>query len=121
MLSTLVVFVTAPTTLSCGWPLTVVLVKVGALDADPRFKVPLLMLKTQGTTIGIEDGLSSNVQFAPELFMSTVFVPLGSVLARRLVRMPVPERLIVLKTVAVLVRPPPMIMELLVPAKPRPA
>src|SRR5438105_662242 len=103
MLSVLVVLVTAPTTLSCGWPLTVVLVNVGALEADPRFNVPLLMLKTQGTTMGIEDGLSSNVQFAPVLFMRTVFVPFGSVLARRFVMRPVPERLIVLNTFAVFV------------------
>src|ERR1043166_674622 len=116
MLRVLVVLVMLPTTLSCGWPLTVVLVKVGALEAEPKFRVPLLMLKTHGTMIGVEDGLSSNVQFAPEVFIRTLFVPLGSVLAKRFVRMPIPERLSVLNTDAVLVRPPPMMMELLVAA-----
>ena len=59
------------------------LVKLGALEAEPKLSVPLLMLKTQGAVIGVEEALSSRVQFAPAVFIRTVFVPFGSVLASR--------------------------------------
>src|SRR5258706_2614458 len=111
MLKVPLVPLTLPTRLSCGWALTVVLLKLGALEAVPKLNVPARMSKAQGPVIAVDEGLSTSVQLAALLVIEMVLVPVGSALATRLVRVPRPASVsvVLIGATAVLVRPPPMI------------
>src|SRR5258708_37512982 len=101
--------------------LGVVVVKIGALEIEPKFNVPLLMEKTQGTVMGAEDELSASVQFALLPLRAMMFVPPGLTLPKRLVSTRVPERFSVVAPAppTVLVRLPAMASRLLAPLKAR--
>src|ERR1700704_765685 len=87
-----------------------VLLSLGALDAVPKLKVPARISKAQGAVICTEEALSISVQLAVLLVIAIVLVPPGSVLASRLVRVPVPDSVtvVLVGAVAVLVTPPPI-------------
>src|SRR4051812_22340660 len=108
MLKVAVLLVVMPTWLSCGVPLTLVVVKVGALEPEPKLNVPPRMSRFQALVIGAEAALSIRVQFALVSVISRLLVPVP-VLKRRFVRMPFPASVLLVKPLKLLVQPPPMI------------
>ena len=54
MLNTPIAPDTVPTWLSCGTPLTVVVVSTGASSSSPNVNDPLFTANTQGTVIGVD-------------------------------------------------------------------
>src|SRR6185369_11570367 len=87
-------------------PSATVVVRLGVLPALPKLKVPpLAIVNDTGAEIAVEAGLLTIVQLAVDDVEST----LDDDPPKRLVRMPVPPRVVVTCAAVALVRPPPTI------------
>src|SRR5260370_37018272 len=67
-----------PTRLSCGWPLTLMVLNFGALEAVPKLRVPARISRFHGTVMVADAALSMSVQLALLEVIERVLVPVGS-------------------------------------------
>lgn len=90
-------------------PVPAVNVRLGELLAVPKLNAPLDTVKlAAGSVTAVAEGLSTKVQFAVDVAVVNMFVPVAAVLPNKFVIVPVPARVTVMTPVlAVFVRPFP--------------